>query len=198
MGCLVDALRQLVTLLRQLPGIGEKTASRLAFYILSCPPEYGEALSLSIKNVIEKVKPCKICGNLSELSPCSICSDPRRDNSVICIVEKMPDLLAIENSQEYRGLYHVLHGVLNPLEGTGPEQIGIEQLLSRLPGEVKEIILATSSSVEGEATALYLCKKIEPFGIKISRIASGIPVGGELEYVDRGTIGRAMSGRRIL
>jgi recombination protein RecR len=137
-----------------------------------------------------------MCGNLAEQASCPICSDPRRDGSLLCVVEKVPDLIAIENSHEYRGRYHVLHGVLSPLDGTGPEQIRIEELLKRLPGDVTEVILATSSSVEGEATAIYLKKLIEQLGVKVSRIASGIPVGGELEYVDRGTIGRALAGRR--
>jgi len=193
---MADALQRLVSLLQQLPSIGEKTATRLVFHVLASPPEYGLALSAAVKDVIERVRPCEICGNLSEPSPCSICSDQRRDESVLCVVEKVQDLLAIEKSHEYHGLYHVLRGVLNPLDGAGPDQIRVEDLLKRLPGQVKEVIVATSSSVEGEATALYLKKRIEPMDIRVSRIASGIPVGGELEYVDRGTLGRALSGRR--
>jgi recombination protein RecR len=193
---MADAMRRLINLLRQLPGVGEKTASRLVFYILSAAPDYGQALARAVKDVIERVHPCKVCGNLAEQSPCQICSDHKRDRSVICVVEKVPDLLAIENTHEYRGLYHVLQGVLSPLDGAGPEQIRVEELLERLKEEIREVILATSPSVEGEATALYLKKRITTAGIKVSRIASGIPVGGELEYVDRGTIGRALSGRR--
>lgn len=193
---MADAMRRLINLLRQLPGVGEKTASRLVFYILSAAPDFGQALARAIKDVVERVHPCKVCGNLAEVSPCQICSDSRRDRSVICVVEKVPDLLAIENTHEYRGLYHVLQGVLSPLDGAGPEQIRVEELLERLKDEVREVILATSPSVEGEATALYLKKRITTSGVKVSRIASGIPVGGELEYVDRGTIGRALAGRR--
>ena len=193
---MADAMRRLIDLLRQLPGVGEKTATRFVFHILSAAPDYGQALSGAVRDVVERVSPCTLCGNLSETSPCGICSDPRRDGSVICVVEKVQDLVAIENSQEYRGLYHVLHGVLSPLDGKGPEHIRAEQLMQRLPGEVREVILATSASVEGEATAIYLKKRLEERGIQVTRIASGIPVGGELEYIDRGTIGRALAGRR--
>jgi recombination protein RecR len=194
---MADAMRRLINLLRQLPGVGEKTASRLVFYILSAPPDFGQALSGAIRDVVEQVGPCELCGNLSEQSPCTICSDPRRDGSVICVVEKVPDLLAIENTHEFRGLYHVLQGLLSPLDGTGPDQIRAEELISRIQeGDVREVILAVSPNVEGEATALYLKKRMESMGVKVSRIASGIPVGGELEYVDKGTIGRALSGRR--
>jgi len=191
-----DAMRRLVSLLRQLPGVGEKTAWRLVFNILHAPPDFGRALSAAVGEVVERVRRCETCGQLTEISPCSICSDPRRDRTLLCVVERVPDLLAIEASHEYRGLYHVLRGVLNPLEGTGPEGLAIEALLKRLPGELKEVILATSASVEGEATALYLKAKLQPFSLTVSRIASGIPVGGELEYVDRGTLGRALLGRR--
>ena len=193
---MADAMGRLISLLKQLPGVGEKTATRLVFHILSSSRDYGLALSRSVSDVVERVGPCEQCGNLSETSPCRICADPKRETSVICVVEKVQDLLAIENTHEYRGLYHVLHGTLNPLEGQGPEQIRIDELLDRLEKGVKEIIVATSSSVEGEATALYIKKRVDSLGIRVSRIASGIPVGGELEYTDRGTIGRAMSGRR--
>ena len=193
---MADAMGQLITLLKQLPGVGEKTATQLIFYILSSSRDYGRALARSVADVVERVRPCEQCGNLSETSPCQICTDPKRDPTVICVVEKVQDLLAIENTHEYRGLYHVLQGTLSPLDGKGPEQIRIAELLDRLEKGVKEIIVATSSSVEGEATALYIKKRVEPLGTRVSRIASGIPVGGELEYTDRGTIGRALSGRR--
>ncbi|HUU00957.1 MAG TPA: recombination mediator RecR [Myxococcota bacterium] len=193
---MADAIERMSALLRQLPAVGEKTAQRLIFYILAASPEYGRALALALGDLIERVRPCQVCGNLSEQSPCRICSDPERDGGQICVVEKVQDLLAIENSRAYHGFYHVLHGVLSPLDGKGPEQIGIESLLARLPGKVKELIIATGSSVEGEATALYLKRRIVPLGLRISRIASGIPVGGELEYVGSGTLGRALAGRR--
>jgi recombination protein RecR len=193
---MADVIDRMSTLLRQLPAVGEKTAQRLIFHILAAPPEYGRALARTVEDLIERVRPCRLCGNLSEQNPCRICADPRRDKTSICVVEKVQDLMAIENSHEYHGFYHVLGGLLSPLDGKGPEQIGIEALIKRLPGSVKELIIATSSSVEGEATALYLKKRIEPFGLRISRIASGIPVGGELEYVGSGTLGRALAGRR--
>jgi recombination protein RecR len=193
---MANAMQRLIGLLRQLPSIGEKTATRLVFHILQSSPEYGQALARAVKDVIERVKPCGVCGNLSETTPCSICSDPKRDTSILCVVEKVQDLMAIETSHAYHGVYHVLHGVLSPLDGAGPEEIHAEELIARLPGDIQEVILATSASVEGEATALYLKKRIEPLGVRVSRIASGIPVGGELEYVDRGTLGRALSGRR--
>jgi len=193
---MADAMGRLISLLKQLPGVGEKTATRLVFHILSSSRDYGRALSRAVTDVVERVRPCGQCGNLSEISPCQICTDPKRDPSVICVVEKVQDLLAIESTHEYRGLYHVLHGTLSPLDGKGPEQIRIAELLDRVEKGVKEIIVATSSSVEGEATALYIKKRVDSLGIRVSRIASGIPVGGELEYTDRGTIGRALSGRR--
>lgn len=193
---MADAMGRLISLLKQLPGVGEKTATRLVFHILSSSRDYGRALARAVADVVERVRPCEQCGNLSEISPCQICTDPKRDPNVICVVEKVQDLLAIESTHEYRGLYHVLHGTLSPLDGKGPEQIRIGELLDRLEQGVKEIIVATSSSVEGEATALYIKKRVDSLGIRVSRIASGIPVGGELEYSDRGTIGRALSGRR--
>jgi recombination protein RecR len=193
---MADAMSRLISLLKQLPGVGEKTATRLVFHILSSSRDYGRALARAVTDVVERVRPCEQCGNLSEMSPCQICTDPKRDPTVICVVEKVQDLLAIESTHEYRGLYHVLHGTLSPLDGKGPEQIRISELLDRLEKGVKEIIVATASSVEGEATALYIKKRVDSLGIRVSRIASGIPVGGELEYTDRGTIGRALSGRR--
>lgn len=193
---MADAMHRLIQLLKQLPGIGEKTATRLVHAVLAAQPEYGRALGAAVIEVVEKVHPCRVCGNLTDLDTCAICTDPRRDASLICVVEKVPDLAAIESSGEFRGLFHVLGGVLNPLDGAGPDQLRVEGLMARLPGEVREVILATSSSVEGEATALYLKKRIEARGLTVSRIAAGIPVGGELEYVDRSTIGLALRGRR--
>jgi len=193
---MADAMHRLIQLLKQLPGIGNKTATRLVHAILAAQPEYGRALGAAVIEVIERIHPCRVCGNLTDSDPCSICADPRRDASLICVVEKVPDLAAIEASGEFRGLFHVLGGVLNPLAGAGPDQLRVEGLMARLPGEVREVILATSSSVEGEATALYLKKRLEALGLMVSRIAAGIPVGGELEYVDRSTIGLALRGRR--
>ncbi len=193
-----ETMKRLVGLLRQLPGVGEKTAQRLVLAILDAGPDFGRALGDAVREVVERVRPCAQCGNLTEASPCALCVDPRRDRSLLCVVERVPDLLAIEGSHEYRGLYHVLGGSLSPLDGVGPDELRVEALLERLPGEVREVILATSGSVEGEATALYLKRRLAALGLKVTRIASGIPVGGELEYVDRGTLGRALAGRREL
>jgi len=193
-----ESLKRLVGLLRQLPGVGEKTAQRLVLAILNAGPDFGLALADAVREVVERVRPCGVCGNLTEESPCGLCADPRRDRSLLCVVERVPDLLAIESSHEYRGLYHVLGGSLSPLDGVGPDELRVEALVARLPGEVREVILATSASVEGEATALYLKRRLAALGLRLTRIASGIPVGGELEYVDRGTLGRALAGRREL
>lgn len=183
-------------LLRQLPGIGEKTALRLVHAMLSTDPEYAKNLAFALEELVLKVHPCPVCGNLTEEENCRICSDPQRQQNVICVVEKVQDLMAIDASGEYHGLYHVLGGVLNPLENSGPDELRIESLLGRLSQGVQEVIIATSSSVEGEATALYLKKRIEQSGVTVSRLATGIPVGGELEYVDRSTIGLAIRGRK--
>jgi recombination protein RecR len=191
-----DSMRRLIQLMCQLPGIGDKTATRLVLAILSGPPEYGRALAGAVAEVVERIHPCSTCGNLTEASPCGICEDPKRDHSLICVVERVPDLMAIDASGEFQGLFHVLGGVLNPLDGAGPEQIRVAGLLGRLDESTREVILATSSSVEGEATALYLKKHLVSRGITVTRIAAGIPVGGELEYVDRSTIGLALRGRR--
>ncbi len=193
-----ESMKRLVGLLRQLPGVGEKTAQRLVMALLNAGPDFGPALADAVREVAERVRPCGVCGNLTEESPCELCADPRRERGLLCVVERVPDLLAIEASHEYRGLYHVLGGSLSPLDGVGPDELRVEGLLARLPGEVREVILATSASVEGEATALYLKRRLSALGLKVTRIASGIPVGGELEYVDRGTLGRALAGRREL
>lgn len=191
-----EVMRRLVALLRRLPGVGDKTAHRLSLFLLTSPPEYGRELARALQEAVDKVRPCTVCGNLSESSPCELCADPRRDRSLLCVVERVPDLMAIEASHEFAGLYHVLHGVLDPLKGVGPAELNLETLFARLSGEVREVILALSASVEGETTALYLRQRLQDHGVRVSRIASGIPVGGELEYVDRGTIGRALAGRR--
>ncbi len=193
---MADTIQRLVILLRQLPGIGEKTALRLVHAMLSTDPEYAKNLAFALEELVLKVHPCPVCGNLTEEENCRICSDPQRQQNVICVVEKVQDLMAIDASGEYHGLYHVLGGVLNPLENSGPDELRIESLLGRLSQGVQEVIIATSSSVEGEATALYLKKRIEQSGVTVSRLATGIPVGGELEYVDRSTIGLAIRGRK--
>lgn len=194
-----DPIEKLVQELSKLPGIGEKTATRLAYFILKTPADYAKSLASALIEVKEKVKFCSVCANLAEHDPCLVCKDPRRDKSIICVVEDPSDLSAVERAGSYRGQYHVLHGVLSPLDGVGPEDLRIKELLTRLSdGVVKEIIIATNPSVEGEATALYLTKTIKPLGIRLTRIASGVPIGGDLEYIDQVTISRAIEARHEL
>ncbi len=192
-----QSIENLIRGLSKLPGIGEKSATRLAFYVLNAPSEYANALAKCLVDVKEKVRYCTECFNLSDLAPCRICADGSRDGAVICVVEGVKDLAAIEDMGGYRGRYHVLHGSLSPLKGVGPADIRIGELESRVKGGgVKEIILATSPDMEGEATALYITRLLKPEGVKMTRIATGIPVGAELEYMDGMTIGRAFEGRR--
>lgn len=194
---LTPALARLVQELGRLPGIGEKTATRLAMFILGAGREYVESLSEAIWAVKTETMLCKECFGLAEGDLCVICTDPQRSVESICIVEDPADLMAVERSHEYKGLYHVLHGVLAPLDGIGPEDLKIAPLLERLRRDgTKEVIVATNPNVEGEATALYLAKVIKPLGIQVSRIAHGIPMGGDVEYTDAVTLGRAIEGRR--
>lgn len=196
---MADPLAVLIQQLSRLPGVGEKTAARLAFHILRAPPSYAEELARAILDLRQRLRHCSVCCQLTESDPCAICSDPRRDPSVLCVVALPQDLLAIERTGAFRGRYHVLHGVLSPLDGVGPDELRIQALLARLgTGEVQEVILATSPNVEGDATALYLARLIKPLGIRASRIASGVPIGGELEYADGVTLNRALEGRREL
>lgn len=193
-----DPIQRLVAELAKLPGIGEKTAQRLAFYILKAPREYARDLSRAIGEVVEKVRLCSVCCALTEHDPCPLCTDPKRDGRLLCVVEGVADLMAVERTREFRGRYHVLHGVLSPLEGVGPDQLRIKELLPRLSSGVEEVIVATNPDVEGEVTALYLTKLIKPLGIRVSRIAQGVPMGGDLEYADQVTLARALTGRREL
>lgn len=194
-----DPLNRLVAQLAKLPGIGEKTAQRLAFHVLRGPKEYARELSQAILEVVEKVRLCSRCFALTEAELCPMCQDPRRDERVLCVVEGVADLLALERTREFKGRYHVLHGVLSPLDGVGPDQLRIKELLVRLQdGKVEEVIVATNPDVEGEATALYLTRMLKPLGIKVSRLAQGLPMGGDLEYADQATLARALSGRREL
>lgn len=188
---------ELVRQLTKLPGIGPKTAERLAFYILDM--DYGQArkLSESILKAKEKVRYCSICCNFTESDPCMICKDEQRDAGVICVVENPKDVLAMEKTGQFNGKYHVLHGSISPIDGIGPDQIRVKELLKRVrEGEVKEIIVATDPNVEGEATAMYLARLLKPLGIKVTRIAHGLPVGGDLEYADEVTLSKALDGRR--
>ena len=192
-------LARLINELSRLPGIGGKTAQRLAFHILSMEEKEARALADSIIEAKQKMTYCSVCGNLTDTDPCVICSDPSRDRSVICVVETPKDVVAMEKIKEYDGLYHVLHGAISPMEGIGPEDINLKQLIVRLQNEdVRELILATNPNIEGEATAMYIARLIKPSGIRVSRIAHGIPVGGDLEYADEVTLLKAMEGRREL
>lgn len=192
-------LARLINELSRLPGIGGKTAQRLAFHILSMEEKEARSLADSIIEAKQKMTYCSVCGNLTDTDPCVICSDPSRDRSVICVVETPKDVVAMEKIKEYNGLYHVLHGAISPMEGIGPEDINLKQLIVRLQNEdVRELILATNPNIEGEATAMYIARLIKPSGIRVSRIAHGIPVGGDLEYADEVTLLKAMEGRREL
>jgi recombination protein RecR len=197
MSRVAEPINQLIRRLARLPGIGEKTASRLALHILRSSREEARELAESIIAVKEKITLCSQCCNLTDADPCKICGGGDRDRSVLCVVEEPGDLIALENSGEFRGLYHVLHGVLSPLDGVTPDDIKIDQLLRRLEGgQVHEVILATNPTTNGNATALYLSKIIKPLGISVTRIAQGIPMGGDIEYTDEVTLKKAMEGRR--
>jgi recombination protein RecR len=194
-----DPIARLVKELARLPGIGEKTAQRLAFHILKAGPGYAGDLAAAIAGVVRDVRLCSSCQTLTDKDPCAICADAERDPKTICVVEAVPDLLAVERTHEFRGRYHVLHGALSPLDGVGPSELKIRELLLRLEREpAEEIVVATNPDVEGEATALYLVKLLKPLGLKVTRIAQGVPMGGDLEYADQVTLARALAGRREL
>jgi len=192
-------VEKLIEQLCKLPGIGPKSAQRLAFHLLSVPRSDAVELARAIVELKDKVRFCRICFNISEGEVCGICSDPRRDDSLLCVVEEPRDVTAVERTGRFRGRYHVLGGAISPIDGVGPEELRFEELVRRLrAGEVSEVIVATNPNAEGEATALYLAQLIRPLGIKVTRIASGLPVGGDLEYADEITLGRAMEGRTEL
>jgi len=194
-----DPIARLVKELARLPGIGEKTAQRLAFHVLEAGPEYARALAEAVVGVVRDVRCCSVCQTLTEQDPCALCADDRRDPRIICVVEGVPDLLAVERTREFRGRYHVLHGALSPLDGVGPSDLKIKELLVRLEREpAEEVLVATNPDVEGEATALYLQKLLKPLGLKLTRIAQGVPMGGDLEFADQATLARALAGRREL
>ena len=193
------AIQDLIDALGRLPGIGPKSAQRIAFHILQSDSEAAVNLVEAIRTVREKVKFCSQCGNVSEDTECKICKDPRRDASFICVVEESKDVNAIERTREFRGKYHVLGGAISPIDGIGPDQLRIRELMARLSdSQITEVILATDPNLEGEATATYLARLIKPLGIKVSRLASGLPVRGDLEYGDEVTLGRAFEGRRAV
>ena len=196
----MSAIDDLTGELARLPGIGRKTALRLTYYLLKRPTEEARRLARALERVADQVRPCTECGNLTESDPCALCASPRRDRGFICVVEEASDIGAIERTGEYRGLYHVLGGRISPLEGVGPDELNMRALIGRLGNgsAVREVIVATNASVEGEATALYLQKMIRPLGLRVTRLARGLPVGGDLEYADGVTIAEALSGRREL
>ena len=194
-----DPIARLVKELAKLPGIGEKSAQRLAFHILKAGPAYAGDLAAAISGVVRDVRLCSTCQTLTDQDPCAICRSPDRDPRLLCVVEGVPDLLAVERTHEFRGRYHVLHGALSPLDGVGPGDLKIRELLVRLEREpAEEIVIATNPDVEGEATALYLTKLLKPIGLRVTRIAQGVPMGGDLEYADQVTLARALAGRREL
>lgn len=188
---------KLIEEFEKLPGIGHKTAQRLAFHVLNLPEEKAQRLADAIRDAKQKIKYCSICNNLTDVDPCNICSGNARERSSICVVEDPRDVVAMERTREFKGLYHVLHGAISPMEGIGPEDIKIKELLARIrEGHIGEVILATNPNIEGEATAMYISKLLKPLGIKTTRIAHGIPVGGDLEYADEVTLAKALEGRR--
>ena len=193
------ALQQLIDELGRLPGVGPKSAQRIAFYLIEAESDVALTLAEVLKEVREKVRFCESCGNVSESEKCSICSDLKRDQGLICVVEDSKDIAAIERTREFRGLYHVLGGAISPIAGIGPDQLRIKQLMKRLADpNIREVIIATNPNLEGEATATYLARLIKPLGLTVSRLASGLPVGGDLEYADEVTLGRAFEGRRTI
>lgn len=191
----VASLSRLVEQFARLPGIGRKTAQRLAFYVLSQPEQYAKDFSAALLEASSSIKRCAVCQNLSDNEKCGICSDESRLRSIICVVADPRDVMAFERMREYNGLYHVLHGLISPMDGIGPEQLTVKELIARLDSGVSEVVMATNPTVEGEATAMYLSRLIKPMGIKVSRLAYGIPVGGNLEFADDITLCRALEGR---
>ena len=197
---MADPIRRLVQELARLPGIGEKTATRLAFHLVRSNRQQLHDLAQALVDVTDKIRLCSVCMTMTEADPCTTCTDTRREPDVICVVATPSDLIAIDRGGHFRGRYHVLHGLLSPLEGIGPDDIRIAELVRRLGSEppVREVIIATSPSVDGEATAMYIARTLKPLGVRVSRIATGLPVGGELEYSDQATIARALAGRATM
>lgn len=193
-----EALQQLIEEFSRLPGIGKKSAQRIALHLLKRPREELVAMAKALVNVKDRVRYCSSCCNITEVDPCSICSSPKRDRSVICVVEEPNDVLALEKTNEFSGLYHVLGGSLSPLDGIGPDELKVKELLARITGDVTEVILAMNPNVEGEATTLYLSRLLKPLNLRVSRIARGVPVGSDLEFADEATLARALEGRITL
>jgi recombination protein RecR len=196
-GVTPEPVTRLIEAFSQLPGIGPKTASRLTFYLLRRPAEQTESLADALRDLKQRIVFCRQCFNITEENPCAICRDEGRDRALLCVVEEPLDVLAIERTSEYRGLYHVLHGAISPVEGIGPDELRINELMARLKQEpVREVLLATNPNLEGEATAMYLARLVQPLGVRVTRLARGLPVGGDLEYADVVTLSRALEGRQ--
>ncbi|MFA0814933.1 MAG: recombination mediator RecR [Anaerofustis sp.] len=193
-----EPISKLIAELSKLPGIGRKTAQRLAYHIISLDSEDAYALANAVIQAKQQVKYCSVCHNLTDSDPCALCANPARDHSLICVVQDSKDVIAIERTKEFKGVYHVLGGAISPMEGIGPEDLSIRELMSRLNETVSEVILATNLNIEGETTAMYLARLIKPFNIKVTRIAKGIPAGADLEYADEATLANAIEGRKIL
>jgi recombination protein RecR len=200
MQLLVEPVARLIDEFSRLPGIGPKTASRLAFYLLRAPAEQAQSLADALRELRERIKFCSTCFNITEDDPCAVCTDEGRDRSIICVVEEPLDVIAIERTRDYHGLYHVLHGTIAPVEGIGPDDLRIAELLYRLDvvSPVREVIIATNPNIEGEATAMYIARQLEGRGIRATRLARGLPVGGDLEYADEVTLSRALAGRQAI
>lgn len=192
----IPPLARLIDEFARMPGVGKRSAARMAFHVLKMSEKEAGSLASAILDAKKNIKYCSVCCNLTDTDPCSICSSERRDGSIICVVENPRDVIALENTHEFKGLYHVLHGVISPMDGMGPEDIRIKELVPRINDNVKEVIVATNPTVEGEATSMYISKLLKPLGVKVTRIAHGLPVGGDLEYADEITLTRAMEGRR--
>lgn len=190
------AIEKLIEEFAKLPGIGYKTAQRLTLHVLNLPQDEVRAFSDALVKARGTIKYCSVCGNFTDSDPCSICSNPSRDKETICVIEEPKDIMAIEKVRDYNGVYHVLHGNISPMAGRGPNDIKLRELITRINGDVKEVIVATNPNVEGEATAMYISKILKPLGVKVTRIAHGIPVGGDLEYADEVTLSKALEGRR--
>jgi recombination protein RecR len=200
MQLLVEPVARLIDEFSRLPGIGPKTASRLVFYLLRAPEEQAQSLADALRELRERTTFCSICFNITESDPCLICTDEKRDRSVICVVEEPLDVIAVERTRDYRGLYHVLHGTIAPVEGIGPDELRIAELVRRLEGmsAVQEVIIATNPNMEGEATAMYIARQVEGRGVRVTRLARGLPMGGDLEYADELTLSRALAGRQVI
>jgi recombination protein RecR len=193
-----EALQQLIEEFSQLPGIGRKSAQRLALHLLKQPREDVVRMARTLVNMKDRIRYCSVCWNITEVDPCAICASPKRDQSIICVVEEPNDVIAVEKTNDFRGLYHVLGGALSPLDGIGPEDLKVKELLNRTTSDVTEVILALNPNIEGEATTIYLSRLLKPLCVKVTRIARGLPVGGDLEFADEATLSRALEGRVVL